>query len=84
MKPKNRIFVLDGVMGEFGEVSNAQMRRTRSADLLMLALFNAKERTKNVWKALIEGSDPRLVVKQIKQTSVGSSRHLIEVGLRHE
>lgn len=82
MKPSSRICVLDGVMAEFGEVSNEQMRRTRSADLLMLSLFNARERRKEDWRALMEKVDPRLVVRQI--VTVGGPRGLIEVGLRVE
>jgi len=57
MKPNSRILVIEGVMGEFGDVSNAQMRGTRSADLTMLALLNGKERTKEDWITLVESAD---------------------------
>lgn len=82
MKATSSILVLEQVLAEFGEVSNAQMRTARSADLLMLSLCNAKERTKEDWRVLVESVDERLAVKNIISSSVGGPRSLIEIGFR--
>ena len=82
MKATSRILLLERVVAEFGEVSNAEMQIARSADLLMLSLFNAKERTKDDWEVLVESADERLIVKNIVSSSAGGSKSLIEIGLR--
>jgi 6-hydroxytryprostatin B O-methyltransferase len=80
MKPSTRILVFEGIMAEFGEVTNAQMRITRSVDLMMLSLLNGKERTKENWMQLVENADPKLTVKNIVSPSFGGPRPLIEIG----
>ena len=80
MKPSTRILVLEGIMAEFGEVTNTQMTVTRSVDLMMLSLLNGKERTKGNWIQLVRTVDPKLTVKNIVRLSVGGPRPLIEVG----
>ena len=58
-------------MGEFGDVSNTQMRFAKSADLTMLALLNAKKRKRDDWTMLVKSVDERMTVKNVARPSVG-------------
>jgi 6-hydroxytryprostatin B O-methyltransferase len=78
MKNGSRIVVMDGVMPEVGEAPNYSLKINATFDLQMMALFNAKERTKRDWEALFKGADPRLNIKAFRQP-LGSAASLIEV-----
>ena len=82
IKPNSRILLFEGVMGEFGDVSNAQMRFTKTADLTMLALLNGKERTRDNCTMLVKSVDEKLMVKNVVRPTVGGPKWLIEVGFR--
>lgn len=80
MKRGSRIIVMDALMPELGETSNFVLRMNTSMDLQMMAVFNAKERTKGDWIELFRQADERLIVKEIRQPR-GSILSLIEVVL---
>ena len=71
---------MDALMPELGETSNFVLRMNTSMDLQMMAVFNAKERTKGDWIELFRQADERLIVKEIRQPR-GSILSLIEVVL---
>jgi hypothetical protein len=63
-----------------GAVTMAEANRHRQLDLLMLALFGAKERTENDWSNLFREADERLQIMQTHYEPRGAG--LLEVRLR--
>ncbi|KAF1848831.1 S-adenosyl-L-methionine-dependent methyltransferase [Cucurbitaria berberidis CBS 394.84] len=76
-----RILINDIIVPERAEgaVTRAEENQHRQMDLLMLALFGAKERTKRDWKRLLEEVDPRLEILSMHYNPRGAG--LIEVRL---
>ncbi|KAI1379802.1 sterigmatocystin 8-O-methyltransferase [Hypoxylon crocopeplum] len=80
-----RIIVMDTIMpdpgagpGSVGEVPLWVEKDLRSEDLNMSAVFNARERTFNEWKALFIEADARFILKSVNRPK-GSTLSLIEV-----
>lgn len=63
-----------------GEVTRVEENQHRQLDLLMLALFGAKERTEKDWKSLFEKVDERLEVANMHYNPRGAG--LVEVRLK--
>jgi hypothetical protein len=63
-----------------GAVTMAEANRHRQLDLLMLALFGAKERTESDWSNLFREADERLQIVQTHYEPRGAG--LLEVRLR--
>jgi hypothetical protein len=63
-----------------GEVTMAEANQLRQMDLLMLALFGAKERTELDWKYLFEQTDERLEIVRMHYEPRGAG--LVEVRLK--
>jgi hypothetical protein len=51
----------------------------REMDLLMLALFNSRERDGDDWKELVEKADPRFRLESAKQQAPDSPSGIIVV-----
>jgi hypothetical protein len=62
-----------------GAVTMTEANRHRQLDLLMLALFGAKERTESDWNKLCKQADERLQIVQMHYETVGAG--LLEVRL---
>jgi hypothetical protein len=63
-----------------GDVTMAEANQLRQMDLLMLALFGAKERTENDWRQLFKKVDERLEIVNLHYKSRGAG--LLEVRLK--
>ncbi|KAH8895954.1 O-methyltransferase [Thozetella sp. PMI_491] len=63
LKPGARILVMDIVLPHAGSISRAEDEYIRNMDLVMLELFNAREREMEDWKALFEMADSRFEFK---------------------
>ncbi|KAH3970206.1 hypothetical protein HBH70_214960 [Parastagonospora nodorum] len=63
-----------------GVVTMAEANQLRQMDLLMLALFGAKERTENDWRTLFKEVDERLEIVKMHYNPRGAG--LLEVRLR--
>lgn len=63
-----------------GEVTMAEANQLRQMDLLMLALFGAKERTERDWKDLFKEADERLEIVKMHYEPRGAG--LLEVRLK--
>ena len=79
-----RILINDIIVPERaeGEVTRAEENQHRQLDLLMLALFGAKERTAADWRKLLEEVDPRLEVLHMHYNPRGAG--LLEIRLTSE
>jgi hypothetical protein len=63
-----------------GDVTMTEANQLRQMDLLMLALFGAKERTENDWRQLFKKVDKRLEIVNLHYKPRGAG--LLEVRLR--
>ena len=72
----SKVLIMDGLMPPRGSVSNTFERKTRSLDLTMLLLANAKEREPEEWRRLYEEADPRFQFEGITSPE-GSDMSLI-------
>jgi hypothetical protein len=73
----SRILIMDAVVPPLGVLPNAIEREIRFMDNMMLALFNAGDRTAERWEGLLKTSDARFDYRGIK-TIEGSTLSLIE------
>ena len=74
------ILLLEGVFPEPHTVPNGVERLIRSADLLMMAKHNAKERTLDMWKKLLQQADNRFVLTSVTTAmDTAESNPMIEV-----
>lgn len=80
MGPKSRIVVSDLLLPPLGAPPGPIERFMRTHDLMMLLLFNAKERDYDQWNELFKAADPRLRIKNVV-TPPGSIMSFIEVVL---
>jgi hypothetical protein len=78
------VLINDSIVPERAEgaVTTAEENQHRQMDLLMLALFGAKERTERDWRGLFAKVDPRLEVVKMYYNPRGAG--LLEVRLRGE
>ncbi|ROW02484.1 hypothetical protein VMCG_06063 [Cytospora schulzeri] len=77
LKPGARIIIQDTIMPEPGAVPLWKEKNARSADLSLMATFNARERTAADWKTLVEGADPGFVLKSVVEPE-GSALGILE------
>jgi hypothetical protein len=73
----SRILIMDAVVPPLGTLPNPIEREIRFMDNMMLALFNAGDRTSERWEGLLKMSDARFDYRGIK-TIDGSTLSLIE------
>lgn len=78
MSPGSRILIADSVMVDSSKVSPMREKFSRFLDVIMMALYNAKERNETQWRDLIKAADPQLQITRIIKP-VGSGFELIEV-----
>jgi hypothetical protein len=57
LRKGSRVVVMDGIVPEPGVLGKLDERRITGYDVLMKALFNAKERSENEWRALFDEAD---------------------------
>lgn len=57
LKKGSRVVIMDAIVPEPGTVGKLLERRTAADDLVMKALFNAKERSEGEWRELIHQAD---------------------------
>lgn len=69
LRKGSRVVVMDGIVPEPGVLSKLDERRITGYDVLMKALFNAKERSESEWRALFDEADPekRFKIVQVLQ-----------------
>lgn len=79
-KPNARIVLMDMVKIAPGVMPGPIERFMCAQDLQMMALTNARERSRDEFEALVKLADSRLSIKNIV-TPMGSAMSLIEVGL---
>ena len=80
MGPKSRIVVSDMLLPPIGAPPGPVERFMRTMDLMVLLLFNAKERDYDQWDELFKAADPRLKIKNVV-TPPGSIMSFMEVVL---
>ncbi|KAK2592808.1 hypothetical protein QQS21_009512 [Conoideocrella luteorostrata] len=73
-----RILIQDGCLPEPGEIPLWMERDMRAMDLTMAAVFNAKERALDDWKALLTEADARFEMQNVIQPK-GSALAIIDV-----
>ena len=76
LRKGTRVIVMDGILPEPGVLGKLDERRITGYDTVMKALFNAKERSENEWRALFDEADTekrfRIVqVLQPKRSQLG-------------
>ena len=59
------VLLMEAVIPDPGQLPPHVERLVRSADLLMMAKHNSKERTLEMWKQLLMAADERFVVKNV-------------------
>ncbi|KAH8684441.1 putative O-methyltransferase [Tricladium varicosporioides] len=72
LKNGARIVVQDHLMPEPGTLPLLKERGIRDMDMIMLTLFNARERDGDDWKQLVESIDKRFRFKSVVRQGVGS------------
>ena len=55
----SRIVIMDAIVPEPGTLGKLGERRITASDVVMKALFNARERTQGEWRSLIQQVDPK-------------------------
>ncbi|KAJ2999003.1 hypothetical protein NUW58_g143 [Xylaria curta] len=78
LKHNARIVIQEACLPEPGTVPLWKETRLRAADLSMTALFNARDRTANDWKALFTEADRRFVLKSVIQPT-GSALAILDL-----
>ena len=78
MGPKSRLLINDAVMPDPGTIDPLLEKQLRNVDMMMLAMFNALERTAEDWSELVRKADVGLKIVAIKQPE-GSALSLLEV-----
>ncbi|KAI8629700.1 putative O-methyltransferase [Xylariaceae sp. FL1651] len=78
LKPGSRVLIMDFVMPPPLVLPNSVDRKLRAMDVTMLEIANAKERSMDEWKGLIEQADRRFTLKGMVQPS-GSRLAILEV-----
>ncbi|RYO75687.1 hypothetical protein DL766_007065 [Monosporascus sp. MC13-8B] len=78
LRPDARILIQDTCMPEPGTIARWREKDLRAADLNMLALFNARERSAREWGALLARADAKFVLKGVIEPP-GSSLALIDI-----
>ncbi|MCJ1369595.1 hypothetical protein MMC20_000807 [Loxospora ochrophaea] len=59
LQPGARVIVNDFLLPKPGTMSLLHERSVREMDMLMLSLFNSREREESDWRALFQSADPR-------------------------
>ncbi|KAL2005746.1 hypothetical protein VTN00DRAFT_10239 [Thermoascus crustaceus] len=77
LKPGARIVINDYLLPEPGTMSPMKERAVRDMDMIMLTLFNAREREKADWTDLLRKADPRFKNTKI-WTPEGATLAIIE------
>lgn len=77
LKKGARILVIDGVMPPMGVLPNTIERKVREMDVTMMEIGNAKERSEEEWKRVVEEADGRFAWKGVK-TPEGSRLSVME------
>lgn len=80
-RPDARIVVVDGIMPAPGSVPYAIERQARDMDMIMMQIFNAKERAVEDWRELFGRVDDGLEIVRVNQPE-GSGLATMEVALR--
>ncbi|QKX63471.1 uncharacterized protein TRUGW13939_10641 [Talaromyces rugulosus] len=78
LRQGSRLVINDYVLPEVGTMSLTKERAVRDMDLIMLTLFNAREREEADWIELFRKADPRFSVVRI-WTPEGATMAIIEV-----
>ncbi|KAI0871506.1 sterigmatocystin 8-O-methyltransferase [Hypoxylon argillaceum] len=78
LKHNTRIVIQESCLPEPGTVPLWKESRLRAADLSMTALFNARDRTANDWRALFSEADSRFLLKSVIQPA-GSGLAILDL-----
>lgn len=69
LRKGSRVVIMDGIVPEPGVLGKLEERRITGYDVLMKALFNAKERSENEWRVMFDEADTekRFEIVQVLQ-----------------
>ncbi|KAF2092951.1 S-adenosyl-L-methionine-dependent methyltransferase [Rhizodiscina lignyota] len=81
MAPRGQIVVQDHMLPEPGTLSLLREREIRGMDLIMLSLFNSREREEADWAGLFDMADERLKLMSAKRLEEGSASAVIVAAL---
>ncbi|KAG9231199.1 putative O-methyltransferase [Amylocarpus encephaloides] len=79
LKTGSRIVIQDHLMLQPGSLPLMKERDIRSMDLIMLSLFNSRERDEDDWKTLVENADPGFKFESAKRQAENSPSGIIIV-----
>lgn len=83
MESGSRILIMDIVLPAAGSIEPLQEGTLRNRDLLMMGLFNSKQRYLEDWTALVDDTDKSLVIKNVVRP-FNSAMSVLEVGHREQ
>ncbi|KAI9656044.1 MAG: hypothetical protein M1821_005105 [Bathelium mastoideum] len=78
MAPHSRILINDSIVPPPGVLLPFQEKYIRNADMMMMSMFNALERSIEDWESLIERADSQLKIVRITKPE-GSTLSMLEV-----
>ncbi|KAH9909698.1 S-adenosyl-L-methionine-dependent methyltransferase [Xylariomycetidae sp. FL2044] len=79
-RPGARIVVMDDIAIRSGMLTTLEERRTRTADIGMMSLYNSAERDLSDWRALFKAADPRLRLVEVTKPP-GSALSIMELSV---
>jgi 6-hydroxytryprostatin B O-methyltransferase len=79
MESGSRILIMDIVLPAAGSVKPLQEGTLRYKDLLIMGIFNGKQRYLEHWTALVDDTDKSLAIKNVVRP-LNSAMSVIEVG----
>jgi hypothetical protein len=74
LKAGSRVIIMEAVVPEPHEIPSSEQKQARLFDMAMLALQNGKEREAQDWKSLIERTDSRfkiIEIRTLKESDLG-------------
>jgi 6-hydroxytryprostatin B O-methyltransferase len=83
MESESRILIMDIILPAAGSIEPLQEGTLRNRDLLMMGLFNSKQRYLEDWTALVDHTDAKLAIKNVVRP-FNSAMSVIEVGHREQ
>ncbi|KAG6354278.1 hypothetical protein INS49_004883 [Diaporthe citri] len=69
--PKTPVLINDVILPESGTVSRFEEHLLRQADVSMLVIFGAKQRSQRDWDKLLKKADPRFVIVDVQRNPLG-------------
>ncbi|CAG8978096.1 hypothetical protein HYALB_00000768 [Hymenoscyphus albidus] len=79
LKPGAKILIQDHLMPEPKTLSLAKERDVRAMDMIMLSLFNSREREEDDWKELVAKTDSRFIFESAERQAQDSASGIMVV-----